>query len=191
MISPETLLERCGPDPEEGAAPTPEQAEALISAATAYLERRTGWALGETQGRVDYITGDGSSRLWLRGYPADPDYVSVTEATHPGGDEVDVEDYVIRGPALVRRCWWPGYEYVVTYSAGWELDTGPADLREVVAQLAMWLWNEQQVTGQDGGVREERIGDYGYKLGASGDERLEDDLPMLAHVVQHWRRMPI
>ena len=190
MISPEVLIARSS-DP----APSESEAQYLIDFATDYLERETGWHFGEPTGFVAVLSGEGGRNLWLRAHPAD-DSVSVTEATFTGSDPEEVEDWVVRANRLVRvapALWYHGYEYEVTYTAGWEVDTGPASLREAVIQLGLAIWQD---THREAGVGvvSERIGDYSYQLGGGPGSDLASvasRVPLVREVINRWMRRVI
>jgi len=196
MLTPESLISRWG-----GAESAPDEAgaAALIAAATEWMQSQTGRYFGEPKEVDEVVSGDNDATLWLREEPyvdeslAGP--LEVFEAAGIGADMValDEEGFVTRGRKLVRtgyRRWWSSREYRLVYWVGYPLDAGPADVREAVAQLAMWMWGEM-ATGVAGGVREEKLGDYAYKIGGTGAQRIFEDVPMLASVVAAWRRIPV
>lgn len=126
---------------------------ALEAAAVAAVERWTGRSFAESGARTEYLTGAGIDRLWLAETPAADPALTVTEAAYPGAETTaitaaDADGYVIRERTLVRRggIWHAGYEYAVTYTAGYAAGEEPADIRQAVMQLVgHWYENREPV----------------------------------------------
>lgn len=109
----------------------------LIGAATGYVERRTGWHLGEPQEFTAHLCGQGTGTLWL----PQPPVAGTVEI-----EDVEEESYEVRGARIVRLddVWEFGRTYEVTYEAGYVTGTGPADLRQAVRLLvAGWYRNRE------------------------------------------------
>jgi len=192
MLTPEAFLARWG-----GlcvGVPETWQAVALIGAATAFMETQTDRYFSTPRTVDEIVPGNGTRILLLREVPIEPESVGpvdVWQARCVGCEMEAVTDYVLRDRLLYRtasRAWWYGHEYRLRYDIGYELNQGPEDVREAVAQIAAWLWNEQGVA-VDGNVRQEKIGDYSYQIGATGVGRMVEDLPMVALTIAKWTRI--
>lgn len=193
MVSVETLLERRGDIPEE-------QAQGLIDAATAWLSRGTGYFFGEPELFEQHLLGLGADILILDDPPQiDPDYesqgvrVRVFDAPYRGGDEEEIDDFVVRGRNVyrVRGRWVRWHEYRFVYTRGYALDEGPADVREAVMQMAVLMWQELQ--GNDEGViglESESLGDYSWASRANGTD-FAGRLPIVATVMRAFRKPAI
>jgi hypothetical protein len=190
MVSPAVVLARAGEDSELTAG----TAGLMIEAASAWLGRQVGWYFGPPEGVTDYLVGRGTRRLWLSGVPlvgevgGEEPFVTVTESYGSGheDDAEEIESFTVRGRQLLRhypKIWWASREYAVTYTHGWVIDEGPADVREAVVQLALWLWGQ----AEEGGLESEKIGDYSYKL-ATG--QVVEALPFVRTVLAAWRKYP-
>lgn len=197
MLTTETFQARY----PAGEGPDETEAARLIGAATAWLEDRTDRYFGEPVERVDMMPGNHTSVLWLKEDPIVPEgeedvVVEADEAPYIGGifEELEAGDFALRGRKVYRvlpALWYGAREYRFRYSVGYALDTGPEAVREAVAQIAEWLWNEQQAGAGNQGIRSERIGDYQYQLGGSGAERLREDIPFVWEVIRSWKRVPV
>ena len=199
MLTPETFLARY---PAGAAAPGSEDAARLIAVATAWMEKQTDRIFGDVRAVDTVVDGNGKDVLWLVEVPLEgegsdpPDPVTVYEAAYRGAAFVLLEpwEWVLRGRYVYRvrpALWWRGREYLFRYLVGYAPDTGPADVREAVAQVAEWLWNQGRAATAGQGIRSERLGDYQYTLGGDGVERLREDIPFVFDVIASWRRVPV
>jgi hypothetical protein len=150
-----------------------DEARLLIRAATRYLELATGWVFGEPRTVTSYLRGKGGGRLWLPGEPYLADGgPAVTEqlgSESPRG----ITDFVVRGASLVRTwpaLWARGYEYAVTYKAGYLIGTGPILEQEAVLQYALELWRQSSplVVAVASGVTGETLEDYSWTADSAG-----------------------
>ena len=147
----------------------------LIRRATEFVERQTGRYFGEPEAETYYLVGLGDRNLWLPEKPVADEYgeydqpLMVFERAYPGADDLELDigtDYEVRvrgaESRLVRlgnQVWREGYEYEVTYTRGYAVDTGPGDVRQVVLDLCALKVGER---GSEG-IRSESIGsDYQY-----------------------------
>lgn len=170
----------------------------LIRRATEFVQQQTGRYFGEPREETVYLEGTGKARLWLPDVPAHDEYgqylepAVVYERRHPGDTPYDLElgvEYEIRvrgvEAQLVRidgYSWKREYEYEVTYTVGYEVDTGPGDVRQAVIDLCSL---KLQQKGSEG-IRSESLGqDYQYTYFASGDL---DAVPAARAVIELWRR---
>ncbi|MFW6331481.1 MAG: hypothetical protein ACOC3J_07135 [Gemmatimonadota bacterium] len=127
----------------------------LEEAAVAYVQRATGWYIGEEAEATLIVEGGGGGVLWL------PEKVSAVSAVssqpYEGGDqtaiaEADDDGWALRlppgethGMRLVRKGghgWTRGVEYVVTATIGYAAGTGPGmDREDVRALVSHWFEN--------------------------------------------------
>jgi hypothetical protein len=155
----------------------------LIEAATATLGRELAMYLGLPAETVEIKAG-GVPFLVLYDEPAADtiDEVAVATRTRPTAPwtTVDPDEYVVEGRALRHGDRWPdGIASVrITYTRGYAVDAGPAELRELVAQMVAARWES---LGSET-LKSESIGDYSY---TASDLAGLADWPVVA---SRWRR---
>lgn len=165
--------------------------ERHIHAATATLGHELGRYLGEPQRQIEMHNG-GRGAIQLYYDPTiprddDPDPPEFLVETKDGfgaawAEAVDGTDYEVDGRRLVHVSAWPrGMRSVrVSYTAGYELDEGPAELRDIVLRMVV-----DRITGdQDDGLRSETIGDYSYTRGD-----VVSSMPDWPRFAKQWRRL--
>lgn len=164
----------------------------MIKEATATLGRALNRYLGEPVERSELKCGGqrpGHRVVFLTDEPTDPDAPDAvlveTRADAFSAWEAGVaEDYALNGRQLITRTLFPpGPGTVrVTYTAGYEIGSGPEELRDLVRQLVQLRWSERGPTGL---MQSETLGDYSYTRGDL--ERLDN----WKAVVDTWRRRPV
>ncbi|GMV06723.1 MAG: hypothetical protein AMXMBFR53_29980 [Gemmatimonadota bacterium] len=130
----------------------------LEASAVAYIQKRTNRYFGAEAATTEYVTGDGTTKLWLseapttlpstlleRAYPGSTSSTTVTASASDG--------YTQRGMCLVRKgyLWTRGYEYEVTYTRGYAAGSEPEDIQRAVRGLVVH-WFEQRLPLGDVGV---------------------------------------
>ena len=118
----------------------------LLDAAIELIESETGHYFRAPAETTDYLSGEGTRSLRLSSPPyvgSSPIIVSVTEQKTPDTPTVlDVGEYEFRQRDnvawLVRTTsavWRAGYEYVVQYTHGYDIDHLPREIEQVILSL--------------------------------------------------------
>lgn len=133
----------------------------MIEAATALLGRKLRRYLGTPAETIETFAG--GRRLILLDDPiGDVAVRGRTYSTDPW-DDVATTDYSLSGRRLRYGSGsrWPGLDEAVevTYTRGYEIDEGPADLREIILDMVTEKWNGSQ---ESVFLKSESIGDYSY-----------------------------
>lgn len=152
--------------------------EDMIARALAFVERQTGRYFGAPAETTEYLQGYGSRWLRLNDAVVEPDSDAeldeVQERCIPGGDVtlLGLTDFEVRPSGttsvLVRLggpAWRIGYEYQVTYTRGFEVGDGPADIEQLLIDLVALKLG---MRGHEG-MRSETIGGYSYTRFGDGD----------------------
>lgn len=117
----------------------------MISAATAYVQRRIGWYLGEQKEIAKRAVGMGTHTLWLPQPPTDDSVTVDGEYQGP---------WIVDGARILRTDgmgWVPAQLYEVEYQAGYAPDEGPEDLRQAVAMIvASWYEHREGYAAERG-----------------------------------------
>jgi len=154
----------------------------LIAGATAALGHELARYLGEPEA-VSEIKPGGSALVLLSDDPTEPENVLIEERSYPTDpwEEADPADYVLESRALRHVIAWPtGAATVrVTYERGYEVDSGPEELRSLVREMVSLAWETRGVEYLGG----ERLGDYSWSL------RDLEKLDGWPRVAARWRRM--
>jgi hypothetical protein len=139
--------------------------------------------------KFDVLDG-GTEGIWLPQYPV----ISVDTVTI-NGTALTSDDFYLARPAIfgcLSRIagWWPisRQKIEVTHTAGWA--TVPDDLKQAAILWSMLSFNTGAKTGYDS----EKIGQYGYKLGAAaggggGGEGAITEPPEVTRMLSSWRRV--
>jgi hypothetical protein len=199
MISLGRLRRALGIEPADEPHADDQLLNELLGRALAFVEKQTGRYFGEEHAVEEYLTGDGKRNLWLAGLPLiDPtdeyDALLVVEQLHPGAAQTAIAEgaangFEVRGGGrqywLVRRggyVWQRGYEYIVTYVEGYEIDGLPGDIEQLLIDLVSSRYSS---IGAEG-LRSETIGGYSYTAFSESDlSSIEGAQDTLAA----WRRM--
>lgn len=190
MVTSSRLIARAGSN-----APGNEEARLLIRAATRFLELSTGWVFGEPREVTVYLNGKGTSTLFLPGPPYLEDGGPVITEQLGAQAAAAVTDFSVRGNRLVRTwpmLWMRGYEYAVTYKAGYLVGTGPLAEQEAVMQYALELWRQSGplVMAIASGVTGETLHDYSWEADSAG--LVLDRVPRaMEDVINLRRRMAV
>lgn len=173
LVTPEQVWALTGRPEDDKTAPAVEHAVAVVEAAT-----RRRFRLHEVTEQLDTFRLSSGSRV-LR-----PTHRPVVEVTAPTGVEVATS-------ALLRVAAGVPDRVVVTYTAGWTPDTFPADLAQVVAQVAATL-ADQMVSRPDAGQVNPAfdtvaVDGVGGQLRDPGPDGLERLAPGSTPVVRRWR----
>lgn len=166
------------------------EVQRLIDAATMRLSRDLGTYVGPIRQFTDVHSGGrtggpGHASIWLANTPLpDSAETPITVETRysvaddfvallPG--DFFIDGYTLHsptrfpaGPATVR----------VSYSAGFPLDAGPAELRALVMELVRY----SAAANSSGGKLAESLGDYSYTMGQL------DEIVGYHSTVSRWRR---
>ena len=124
----------------------------LEAAAVAYVERKTNRSFSTSGERTEILLGNGRRDLWVAESIDTGETVTITETSYPGATPVTItasegNGYEVRGTKLVRKggfSWTRGYEYTVTYTAGYTAGEEPDDIRQAVTALVT-LWYERRL----------------------------------------------
>jgi hypothetical protein len=155
----------------------------MIEAATATLGQELGRFL-DAPTEIEERHNGGYPFVLLYDDPVIDENAVLLVETRTGPVEpweaVDAEDYVVEGRRVVHRTCWPrGLSSVrVTYTRGYELNEGPAQLRDIVLELVLAKIRNK---GREG-LTSETIGDYSY---TKADLTQLDAWPTIA---ARWRR---
>lgn len=154
---------------------------AALAAANEMLETYTGRNFDSTA-YTEWKYVDGSDKLFLDNYPVTA-ITSIDTADEESGTETDFADvYRIRRNSGVITLPAEMYTWFkVVYTAGYS--TIPADLTLVANELTKAILDN---TSKDSAVTEEKIGDYSYKLAASGTNPYA---PILSKADHYKRRV--
>lgn len=172
------------------AAATLEQSaiEDLVADAQAFLEAQIGRYLGLPVATTEYLSGLNSYELYLRdavqtGTP------TVTERLGPTATPTAVTGFEQRpGPratVLLRTdgfIWRQFAEYAVTYTRGFPVDTGPADLRRLALDLITLGLSTQDLAGIQSGS----IGRFSFSVAPSRVDL--GQIPGAEATLRAWRR---
>jgi hypothetical protein len=187
----------------------------LEAAAVAFVQTQTKRYFGGAENRVDYCWGDDLDRLVMRDQPrispvltvvSSSGYGMTTTTVVPG----DTDGYILQNgdknmAVLLRKggfVWDRELLFTLTYDRGYDTDTEPADIRNVVlwlVALAFNMWQSGSGAGGPGGVgpgglQSERLGDYAYVLAAAQNADDPDGfggvdkIPMILATLQAWKR---
>lgn len=141
--------------------------ESLERAAVAEIEKRTGRYYGSAGEHTLYLTGDGTSALWLPYEPTlnefgDYDIHAIEYAT-PGGEGSDIfavadDGFVVRGRKLVRKSgvWTLDYEYAIELTRGADTTEASEDIVGRVRDLVA-LWYTHRTPSDERAVAEAAI----------------------------------
>ena len=138
---------------------------AIISRATSTLERDLGYYLGTPAAREYYASGGSALIVVPDDVIAPTDEAPIVVATletDQAFTTVATTDYRRIERRFIHRTTWPeGYANVrITYRAGYELDAGPGELRDLLLRLVALRYRD---AGSDG-VQSETLSDYSYTL---------------------------
>lgn len=182
MISAATALAYLG-------APVTDTAiiQGIIDRATATLERALGFYLGVPADREKIITAKGTSFL-LVDEVLTPTVENPITVEYLDGDwewqefESGVWRRVDR--KFIHKYEWPcGEDGIrVRYRSGWNVDTGPAELRDLVLRLTALRY---RASGDTGGLESETLSDFSWT--AKDDKKFEEDW---TRNVAAWSRLP-
>lgn len=172
--------------PAAAALDEPEVQE-LIDAAEGFIESQTGRYFGVPAPVTEYLSGLGTYELFLRDRVQSGTPV-VTERTGPTAAETAVTGFERRdgrrATVLLRTDgspWYPHYEYKVIYQRGYDLETAPADVRQLALELIGFRLNMQ---GREG-LRSESLGNYAFTRFGDGDlDAIDGAWP----TIRAWRR---
>jgi hypothetical protein len=142
--------------------------EAICDGIILWMENRTQRTLNGSTAVVYKTNGNGGLRLWLRDPPTS--FTSIEERDEPDlktWTVIDAADYEQDGRELVRIAgntgitqgtFWPwGFKNLrISYTAGYDDTTFPADLMQLVKQMVALTWEKHRSTG----LKAEKIGDY-------------------------------
>ena len=150
----------------------------MIARAVAFVEQQTGRYFGTPEQVTEYLQGYGSRWLRLNDeaqvFDSDDEVDAVEERCVPGGDVtlLGLTDFAVRPSSttsvLVRLGgpgWRINYEYAVTYTRGFVVDEGPADIEQLLIDLIALRLG---LRGREG-LRSESIGGYSYTRFGEGD----------------------
>lgn len=166
----------------------------LIDRATAFVKVHTRRYFGVPVIVKHYLSGNGSRLLRLPEAVND-DITAVEERCGPGDDllatlttefEIQVrgeDSYLVRTDG---SCWRRGYEYAMTYEMGYEVDSGPKDIEQLIIDLVSLRLANRDREGLSG----ETIGGYQYTrpaIYAFADGDLKQ-IPGAFATIQAWRR---
>lgn len=147
----------------------------LERAAVAAAELWTGHSYQPSAERTEYYRGTGTDTLFLKHTPVTA-VATVEQFAAVGGTatlitEVDADGWVLRqGEKMVRKSgypWWQGYEYRVTYTAGYASGTEPALVRQAVLGLIGLSYSTHPVIGPEEFQSETIGGIYSYTKASS------------------------
>lgn len=173
----------------------------MEEAAVAYVETQTRRYFGPRREVTEIVRGTGTSNLWLthgaQDFSLTDAYVDVMitvdgrqYAGYSYEASTDFDAWVRDGEtALVRHnggVWTKGYEYRVTYIAGYEEGQEPADIRSVVINLVKASWEARDT---EGGLKSETLGGYSYTLDVSSAANSLSDLDIAT--IDAWRRLVV
>lgn len=164
-----------------------------MESALAFLQRETHRYFGPLQDRTDYLRPTREGWLWLTQDPASTDIMVVKRvAWSPDGDEVDAEDYEVRGRQIILHTGARGgSEYEVWYPVGYgapdyEGAGGlPADIRKAVLML---IKAASDIASTNAAKDAETIGGYSYSTSTGGSVVDVAVPPFVQRTIQNWRR---
>lgn len=155
----------------------------LIDAATAGLGRELARYIGLPAEVVEIHQG-GTYLVLLNDDPTEGETVAVeTRAGPTSAWDLEVEgveqDFVQEGRALRHGSTWPtGPNVRATYTHGYDVDTGPAELRDLVREAVAAIF---QGRSENAAMQSETIGDYSYT-------RADFEKLTSWRAAQRWRR---
>jgi hypothetical protein len=165
--------------------------ERLIEEATAALGHELRRYLGPPKAQVDIRCGGdypGHREAFLSDDPQISEATPMTVATRATVFEpfvdLDPEDWALVGlQVLARNRFPPGRGTVrLSYTVGYPVETGPAELRDLVRQLVVLKFGAKPQDASGLLMQSETMGDYSYTRG---------DVEALAgwnSIVNRWRR---
>lgn len=169
----------------------------IIERATATLQRSIGFYIGAVAART--VIRDGSGANAVRSIILVDDVLEPTDA-HPitvealnaawEWEAVPTTDYRRIEREFMHRCAWPcGRKNIrFSYRSGWDVDTGPGELRDLVLRLTQLRYVAAGDADTPGGlIQSETLSDYSYAL--KDDAKLEAD--WLATVAAWRRSLPV
>lgn len=162
----------------------------LEQQAAAYVEAQIGRRFSVPTDRTEFIKGLGVETLFLGGHAASGiQSVRARARTAREFDDVDEEDYDVRGDTLVLLGgrWSHLYEYEVVYADGYDLGSAPADIRALVIDLVSIAFSG---LGEEG-VKSESIGDYSYTLDSAVTAAAASFSDASIATINRYRRSPI
>ena len=194
MISTATALAYLG---------APSSASALVAGivdrATATLQRALGFYIGSVDTRTAVRDGSEYGRFTL------DEIILLDDVLDPTDAEPITIEYLANGwewTAIATELWrrdgrrfyhrygWPSGKRSIrfTYRAGWDVDTGPGELRDLVLRLTQLRYVAAGDVDTPGGlIQSETLSDYSYSL--KDDAKLEADWNA---TVKAWsRRIPV
>lgn len=165
---------------------------AIEASAAEFFDGQTTRYWGAVEEHTEYLAGTGTPRLFLTDPPSA--ITSVSYRSHPGGDatalvEDDDDGWLLRGRQLIRAggyVWDWGREWEVVYERGYAEGDHPADAIQAVAEIAGFLYQEENRTKI--GLLSESLGDHRYSKPATyafADGMLRA-LPTAARVIQRY-----
>jgi len=162
---------------------------AIIARATATLERDLGFYLGDVAAREVILSGTGGALFVIADDILDPTVEAPIVVAELNADwewePIATNLWRRNGRKFYHRTTWPrGVDNLrVQYRAGWAVDTGPGELRDLVLRLVALRYRDS-----DGdGVQSETLSDFGYTM--KDDAKLLEDWN--ATVKAYSRRLPI
>lgn len=168
----------------------------LEAHALAQVELTTGAYLGPEDDFVDRIIGDGTTELRLpRGPVTDVSYVEESWRTDAEPVPVDVPDYAIRSPLLIRTgggVWTRGAEFEVEYTAGYDAADVPPLYRQAVLEIVKATYDAQAASlaaGEE--FKKETFGDYSYERFAAAPTASDASGSVKAILAQLPRRVRV
>lgn len=165
----------------------------LENQAASYVETQIGRRFSAPNDRTEFIRGLGTETLFLGGHVAGDPAAIVSVRSRPLSarefDDVDEEDFVLRGDTLVMLGgrWSHLYEYEVVYSDGYVLGQAPADIRALVSDLVSIGYSS---LGEEG-VKSESIGDYSYTLDSAVTAAAGSLSDSSTATINRYRRMSL
>lgn len=160
----------------------------IIERATITLERDLGYYLRTPAAREIYASGGSGLIVVADDVIDEAEATPINVAILNGSSEfevVDVADYRRIGRRFIHRTTWPaGYANIrLSYYAGYALDTGPGELRDLLLRLVALRYRD---AGSDG-VQSETLSDYSYTL--KQDTTLWAEWSEIAR--RYSRRLPV
>jgi hypothetical protein len=167
----------------------------LRDRAVAFVERQTGRYFGLPVEQVDILTGTGTRHLSLTELVVDGEAVAVIEQEYAGADATGLEPstgFQVRHTgysSVLTRVggdrWALDREYLVTYTRGYVVDSGPGDIEQLIVALV-----GLRIAGMGAdGIQTETIGGYSYSKYAihayeDGDMR---SIPGAVRTIEAWK----
>jgi hypothetical protein len=188
MIALAELRVRCGLD----AGDTSKDATltSMEAGAVQWIEAYTGRHFGAVAAQTEVLDGGGPA-LWLSSDPNPAGAVTGVDewdASSLAWEALEAAAYRVEGRRLFRssgEAWTHGYgRWRVRYPAGYAAGSEPPTIRECVISLVRSAFGRESTA--TGGVKSEKIGDYGYTLEDAGDARVSDGRS-IREVLYAWK----